>query len=320
MTPTIRPGPGLVLTTALAPAAWGLTYVVTTELLPPDRPLLTGVLRALPAGLLPAALTRYRPRGVWWARSVVLGTLNIGAFFALLFVAAYRLPGGVAATLGAIQPLVAAGLAALLIGERLRPRTVVAGLLGMVGVALLVLRASAQLDAVGVLAGLAGALSMATGVVLTKRWERPVPLLAFTSWQLVAGGLVLAPVALVIEGAPPSFTLANAAGYLWLATGGTAVAYSLWFRGIERLPVARVSLLALVAPVVATFAGWIVLDQTFTVAQVAGIALVLTALWLGQRTPNASIEDRPVHSTERSSMDGGDDGQTRITERSGAAA
>ena len=41
------------------------------------------------------------------------------------------------------------------------------------------------------LAGLLGALSMATGVVLTKRWERPVPLLAFTSWQLVAGGFVV---------------------------------------------------------------------------------------------------------------------------------
>ena len=37
--------------TALAPAIWGSTYLVTTEFLPPDRPLLAGMIRALPAGL-----------------------------------------------------------------------------------------------------------------------------------------------------------------------------------------------------------------------------------------------------------------------------
>lgn len=100
----------------------------------------------------------------------MLGTLNIGGFFALLFMAAYRLPGGVAATLGAIQPLVAAGLAAWLLRERLSIRIVFAGLLGFAGVALLVLRAGARLDGIGVIAGLAGAVSMASGVVLTKYW------------------------------------------------------------------------------------------------------------------------------------------------------
>jgi probable blue pigment (indigoidine) exporter len=282
----------VILLTALAPAAWGLTYIVTTELLPSGRPLLTGVLRALPAGLLLAAAARRAPWGAWWARALLLGVLNIGGFFALLFVAAYRLPGGVAATLGAVQPLVAAGLAAVLLAEPLRRSTVTAASLGIAGVALLVLRSGATLDAVGVAAGLAGAASMATGVVLTKRWGRPVPLLAFTSWQLVAGGLALAPVALAVEGAPPALTGENLLGYLWLATGGTAVAYALWFRGIERLPVARISVLGLLSPLVATFAGWLLLDQALTAAQLLGAALVLGAVTLGQRpAPSAVLVD-----------------------------
>ncbi|GJM37141.1 MAG: ABC transporter permease [Acidimicrobiales bacterium] len=274
-----------VLLTAFAPVAWGTTYIVTTELLPPDRPMLTAVLRALPAGLALAAMTRQRPTGSWWWKAAVLGALNIGAFFALLFVAAYRLPGGVAATLGSIQPLVAAGLAAVILKERFRTTTAVAGSLGIIGVALLVLRSDATLDAVGVLAGLAGAVSMATGVVLTKRWGRPVSLPAFTSWQLIAGGLLLAPVAALAEGAPPTLTTANYLGYAWLATGGTAVAYLVWFRGIARLPVAQVSLLGLASPAVATFAGFAVLGQTLTPVQLTGAGLVLTAIWIGQRPP-----------------------------------
>ena len=124
---------------------------------------------------------------------------------------------------------------------------------------------------------------MASGVVLTKYWGRPVPLLAFTSWQLIAGGLVLAPFALAFEGLPPQFTGRNLLGFLWLATAGTAVAYSLWFRGIERLPVSRASILALLSPVVATAAGWLIAHQTLKVAQIIGAGLVLAAVWFGQR-------------------------------------
>ncbi len=245
----------------------GTTYIVSTELLPADRPILAGLLRALPAGIGLALVTRTRPIGTWWVKAAVLGALNIGGFFALLFYAAFRLPGGVAATLGAVQPLVAVGLAAVLLSERLRRVTLVASTLGVVGVALLVLRADAELDSIGILAGLAGAVSMAVGVVLTKRWGRPVPLLAFTSWQLIAGGLVLLPLTIAIEGLPTTLTTTNIVGFVWLATVGTAIAYSLWFRGIQLLPVAQVSILGLLSPLVATLAGWIVLDQTLSTGQ-----------------------------------------------------
>jgi drug/metabolite transporter (DMT)-like permease len=63
---------------------WVSTYPVTTEFLPLDRPP-------------PAA---------------VLGTLSIGIFMYLSFVAAYRLPGGIAAFVTTIQPVVVIFLAA----------------------------------------------------------------------------------------------------------------------------------------------------------------------------------------------------------------
>jgi probable blue pigment (indigoidine) exporter len=271
-----------LLLTALTPAVWGTTYVVTTELMPMDRPLLTASLRALPVGLVLTAWARKRPTGVWWWRTAVLGTLNIGAFFALLFIAAYRLPGGVAATAGAVQPLVAAGLAAWLLGERFTARTAVAGVLGVSGVGLLVLGPRAALDPLGVLAALLGTLSMATGVVLTKRWGRPVGLLTATGWQLLAGGLLLTPVALLVEGPPPTFTAGNWIGFGWLAIVGTGLAYSLWFRGIERLPVGSITFLGLLSPLVATVIGWVVLRQSLTVLQLGGAILIAAAVALPQ--------------------------------------
>ena len=272
---------GTWLLTALAPVVWGSTYLVTTELLPPDRPLLAGTLRALPAGLLLLAVTRRLPTGGWWWRSAVLGTLNIGAFFALLFVSAYRLPGGVAAVLGAVGPLLVAGLSVPLLGVRLRLRTVLAALTAAAGVALTVLRGEAALDVVGVVAGLVGAGSMALGLVLTKRWGRPAPLLTTTAWQLTAGGLVLMPLALLVEGLPPALTARNLTGYGYLALVGTALAYALWFRGLERLPAAQVSLLGQLSPVVAALLGWVVVGQVLTPWQVLGVVVAVSGVAAG---------------------------------------
>lgn len=271
--------------TALAPALWGTTYLVTTQWLPPDRPLLAGTLRALPAGLLLIAAGRRLPRSEWWWKATVLGALNIGAFFALLFFAAYRLPGGVAATLGAVQPLFVAGLSIRLLGERLQVRTVVAGLVAVLGVALLVLRASARLDPAGVVAGLAATAAMALGVVLTKRWGRPVPLLTFTGWQLTVGGLLLAPLTLAVEGLPADLSAVNVGGFTYLTLVNTALGYALWFRGLERLPAARVSFLGLLSPVVAAAAGWLALHQNLTGWQLLGVGLALGSLLAAQRTP-----------------------------------
>lgn len=268
----------VLLVTALAPAIWGTTYLVTTELLPPDRPLLAALVRSLPAGLALIALTRTLPTGSWWWKSIVLGALNIGVFFALLFVAAYRLPGGVAATVGAIQPLVVALLAVGLLGQRLTTRVVFAALVGILGVALLVLRSDAALDGVGLAAALGGALVMAVGVVLSRRWHSTAPLLALTGWQLTAGGLLLLPVALLVEGVPPVVTAPNLAGYAYLAVIGSAVAYALWFRGIRRVSPVSVTFLGLLSPVVATALGWLVLGQSLGALQLVGAVLVLASI------------------------------------------
>ncbi|MGW4546084.1 EamA family transporter [Streptomyces violaceorubidus] len=279
--------PAVVALTALAPVSWGSTYAVTTEFLPPDRPLFTGLMRALPAGLLLLALARVLPRGAWWGKAAVLGALNIGAFFPLLFLAAYRMPGGMAAVVGSVGPLLVVGLSALLLGQRPTARSVLTGVVAASGVSLVVLEAAGGLDALGVLAALASTASMSTGTVLAKRWGRPdgVGPLALTGWQLTAGGLLVAPLALLVEGAPPALDGTAIGGYLYLALANTALAYWLWFRGIGRLSATQVTFLGPLSPLTAAVIGWAALGEALGPVQLAGMVLAFGATLAGQRAP-----------------------------------
>lgn len=274
----------VVLLTAVAPISWGTTYLVTTELLPTGHPLLAGLLRSLPAGLVALVIARTLPRGRWWLRSAVLGILNIGAFFPLLFLAAERLPGGVAAAVAGAQPLIVLTLGALVLRERIRPSTATAAFAGAIGVALVVLGPAARLDALGIAAAFGGVTATGFGMILTKRWGRPsgVGPVGYAGWQLTAGGLFLLVPTLALEGLPARIDLGAVSGYLWLGTVGGLIAYTLWFRGIQQLPVVAPGLLALLSPVVATILGTLVAGETFTPVQAVGVAITLGALVAGQ--------------------------------------
>ena len=275
--------------TALAPLIWGSTYVVTTEFLPPDVPLLSAALRTLPVGLLMLLWLRQLPDRGWWGKIFLLGFLNIGVFQALLFVAAYRLPGGVAATVGAIQPLVVVILSWAVLGARTSWLSWIAAVSGMLGVALLVLGPAAKLDALGIIAAAGGALAMACGTLLTKKWQPPVNALVLTSWQLSVGGLFLLPLALSVESLPQSINLTQVLGYLWLGLIGTGLTYVFWLRGVMRMSASAVTGFSLLSPLSATVLGLVLLDQQLTWLQSVGMVLVLTGVWLGQYKMTAAM-------------------------------
>ncbi|WP_027478021.1 EamA family transporter [Curvibacter gracilis] len=271
------------LLTALAPMIWGTTYLVTTEMLPPDRPFTAALLRALPAGLLLTAFCRRWPRPGDWGRLLLLSALNIGFFQALLFIAAYHLPGGLAAVAGALQPLLVMALAWLLDRQRPLPLALGAAGVGVLGMAALLLSPTASWNPVGLAAALAGTACMAAGTLLARRWRTDLPVLAFTGWQLLLGGLILAPLAWVIDPPLPSLGWTAGLGYAYLSLVGALLAYSLWFRGIARLPSVAVSSLGLLSPLTAVVLGWVWLGQAMTGWSLLGLVLVfgsiLTVQW-----------------------------------------
>ncbi|OXX41700.1 EamA family transporter [Vibrio sp. V17_P4S1T151] len=278
--------------TAIAPIVWGSTYIVTTELLPAESPLLASTIRALPAGLFLVLISKTLPDSKWLSRLALLGFLNIGLFFYCLFFAATYLPGGMASIVMSIQPMFVLLLSWKWLKSELSSCQIWASVVGISGIVLLVINSAVQINLLGVVVASIGTLSMASGVVLTKKWERPseITLLSFTGWQLLFGGFMLLPVALWVEGLPEHLSLSNYIGYLYLSVIGAILGYSLWFRGIEKLPPVTVSFLGFLSSVSACVLGYLILDQTLTWLQLLGAMFVLVAIALAAPRTNSSSD------------------------------
>lgn len=288
----------VALLTLTAPISWGTTYVAVTELLPPDRPLLVAALRVLPAGIALAAYGavrgRWRPRGQQWAHLLVLAVFNFALFFPLLIAAIYRLPGGVAASVGGVQPLLVALASTLIRHERPRRRDLGIGVVAAIGVALVVVRPGGGIDPVGVLAAAGANASFAVGVVLTKALPTPGHRMGATGWQLVIAAVVIAPLALLVEGPPPSLTGVNATAFAYLSLVATGAAFVLWFNGIRRLPTQAPPVLGLAAPITGAALGWMILGEDLTAIQMVGFVVTIAAISYA-----ATIGARPASTADR---------------------
>lgn len=141
-------------------------------------------------------------------------------------------------------------------------------------------------DPVGIAAALSGTACMAVGTYLSRRWNIALPVLAFTGWQLLLGGLILLPLACLFDPPLPVLTPVNIAGYAYLCVIGALFAYVLWFRGVARLPAVAISSLGLFSPLTAVLLGWIFLGQTIRGLSLAGLLMVLLSIlavqWLSK--------------------------------------
>ena len=121
---------------------------------------------------------------------------------------------------------------------------------------------------------------------------RGLPVLSLTGWQLVLGGLMLAPVAWLADAPLTALTPTQLAAYAYLSGAGALIAYALWFRGVARLPTVAVASLGLLSPLTAVVLGWALLSQSMTGASLLGLMVVLASVfgvqWSSTRTRQRS--------------------------------
>tara|TARA_B110000902_G_scaffold267182_1_gene358900 strand:+ start:6962 stop:7906 length:945 start_codon:yes stop_codon:yes gene_type:complete len=276
-----------VLVAMLPPIIWGSTYLVTTELLPPDKPLMAAVLRILPIGIVVTLITGYKPTREQWSKLFLISLLVMSLFHWPLFVSAYRLPGGFAALLVTSQPLLVVVIGFVLFGARITLRVGIGIVVGLAGVVLvLIVPSGLHWDTIGIIAAFTAAVCMSLGTLLTKRWQMDIPVLAFTGWQLLIGGAILLPFALVFEMPMSTLEASHIGGYFYLAVGGTLLPYFLWMSALRYLEPVIISTLLLLSPLSATVLGYVVLDQALTNFQIAGAVTVLIGILIASVSPS----------------------------------
>lgn len=283
-----------LLLTALAPLIWGTTYLLTTTYVAELPALLLGVMRILPAGLLLWLLSRRLPPPGWWGRVAVLAVLRQALFFVLLYGAALHLPGGVAATVGASSAMLVVLLAWPVLGQiPTRLNLALAGA-GLAGVALISLSGGEALSAAGLMFALGFALVNALGTVLFGRWGPPPGArpLDQVAWELTLGGLMLLPFALPSASALTHLPPSGWAALTVMTLIGTALAAVLWQRGLNRLPVQQVGLLAPLSPLTAVLLDVVFLRDWLTGIQLLGAALVLASVALNAAAPRPGAPTR----------------------------
>jgi probable blue pigment (indigoidine) exporter len=278
-----------VLITAFAPIAWGTTYFVTHQFLPAGSPLYGAAIRALPAGLLLLLVRRRLPTGSWWWKSLVLGTLNMGAFFALIYLAAQTLPTSIASTIMALSPVMLMLAAWLALAERPQLLHLAGAAVGVGGVCLMLLTGPVTINVHGVLASVAAMVMSSFGYVLAKKWSAGIDVFSLTSWQLIAGGLMLLAAAVAVEGPPPALDLPSVAAFTYVTVFATALAFAAWFTGLRHLSAGTVGLIGLL--------GVLVAGETLGARQVGGLALVFAGILLGQQKTTSWVRATRARSS-----------------------
>jgi probable blue pigment (indigoidine) exporter len=262
---------------AAATILWGFTYIVSSTMLP-HNPWFIGAVRAFGGAIPLLLIARELPPRTYWPKLIALGTLNTGLFFGLLFIAALRLPGGVAGIFQAFGPLFSVVLVWPLLGHKPTGIKILSLAIGVVGIAFVVLKGGASLDTAGVLAGLGSALSVALGGVLVQKWKQPLSMPGFTAWQLVVAGVELSFATAFFGDVPAQITGTNVLGLAIVAIALTSVPFFLWFKAIQSEGAAGVAPFFLLTPIVA-----FILDATFkgvvpTPLQGIGVVLVIVGL------------------------------------------
>lgn len=265
----------------VSPLLWGTTYAVSQRWLADVHPMWQAAGRVMLCGLVMLPLLRFSTWRTRWRDILLLALFNIAIFTLLLFVSIVRLPGGVSATLVSTVPLVVL-LLLWVQGQAPGFTRLLASLAGVVGVGMLVLKGEAHLDWIGVAAALGACFSMAIGALLVPKLSKGIPPLELAAYQIVVAGILLTGAALMTGAKFPTLGTEQWLSLIWIGPIGVGIGYFCWFKGLTVLPVDKLAFLGLINPVIAVALGVVVMDETFTGVQVAGMVVVLTSLLVAQ--------------------------------------
>lgn len=289
-------------------AMWGPSFVfikVAVETIPPITLVFARVALAAVVLYLFLKLQHGRmptSRNTWKHLSVVALTHNTIPFVLFAWGEQY-VDSALASILNGTIPLFTIILAHFFTqDDRLTPAKVVGVLVGFAGLIILVLPSFQDGLAAttwGVLALVLAALLYGIAIVYSRNHLRGLPSLVAPTGQLIMASIFLVPVMLLVD--QPWTLNAPSAESIWsliaLSVLGTALAFILYYRLIERAGASYVSMVAYVIPVFGVILGVTILDETLTQAMIIGCGLILLGVMIVNGLFKSIRLRRTVHAS-----------------------
>jgi len=275
---------------------WGSTYLFIAFAGETIPPLFAASTRFVASGLLLAGIAAWRrgPRVLRIRRRELASATLVGALLpganAVVFVAERHVASGLAALIIGAVPL---WIVLLRLAARDRPSgTALAGVLvGFGGLAILV-RPGGGAPLWGLLLLVLASVMWAVGSYLSPRLPLPRDQFASTAYEMLCGGLLMLPLGFA-RGEPDfaAFSARSLAGWLYLVTFGSVLAYTAYTWLLDHAPIGKVATYAYVNPVVAITLGALVLNERITWTIAVGAAVVLASVALVVRESPAARDD-----------------------------
>jgi drug/metabolite transporter (DMT)-like permease len=268
---------------------WGSTWAAIKIGVNDVPPFVFALFRALAVAtlltIIAVALRQPFPRGRRTiAVATIVGLINIGWSWAIIFWSEQFVPSGLVAVFGAAAPIWTAVLAHFMVkGDRLSALKVLGLVLGLGGTVILIGAPDTADGTAGLVATVLLALmpiTWAIAAILQSRFLRsvaPIPTVALGTW---ASALLLAPLALVQVSQGQHWTLSSVLAFGYLVIFGTCfgMVVSLWL--YRKLRPTTITLIQVIVPAEAILIGTIWLGEPVTIRMLGGAALVVAAVAL----------------------------------------
>jgi drug/metabolite transporter (DMT)-like permease len=253
------------------------------------EPLTFFTIRFLAAGILLLVFShmimRYAlPTGIEWWLVTVFGAFNTALYLGIFIIALKNVAAGITTMAIALNPLLIGILSSQTLKRKVLWREWLSIFIGMLGVAIatLPLLKTKHATVSGVLLIVLCMLMYSIGSVYYASVKWKLQRTTINAWQVFFGGLMLLPFAWIFESGTNSFDLKFFLSLTWLVIPVSIGAVQLWLRLLKDDAV-RASIWLFLCPIFGLTYATFLLDEPFTLLTALGAAMVLTALYIGQR-------------------------------------
>ena len=259
---------------------------------------------AVISGIVLLALDRrsFRLPPRQWPVIIILGVVGVGLLQATYAFAIALLPVGIALLLEYLAVLMVAVVAFFFFKEKVHIRLWAAIALVIVGLIVVAEIWASTLNPVGVLWGLAAAVSLATYFLVGERQLKTISPLALSFWTMSVATLFWAPFSRWWTFTPETFTTVTSLGgslqeisvpvwllIVWNVTLGSFAPFLLSLSALKRLSATAAGIVATSEIIFAFITAWLWLQEALSTWQVIGASVVFGGIVIAQTARSSDV-------------------------------